>query len=621
PQEGNTSSVLVYFQRAKATVSECAVVGPFGNGVQIADESDIEIRKTLVAAIWHNGIVVAGRGREEADKPSRLHLVESEVRNVYHYGVAIGRGCDTTVVERCRISGSAWHGIRYDYASPAITGNTIFAHAGFGIYASGTTRAKVRGNLFWRNEGAGIVCQIDNFDLIEGNTFAGNLREGLVVFGTKPAVSRNIFASSPVAISCRLTEGRGGEKTTAVGEPVLTANLFHETPVILQVKRENKPAPDGSLTVDPKFRDAAQGDFTIPADSPARAANMGAAEPLAPAGSWPLLAEEKAIIPGDNTRDLRYWTAPGGAKPTKRAENLATQAQAAAKGWIADAFQLDDEKKRLASIESIRAALSGTDPETRKGLAAFLRVGTIEFDKPSFQPALRKLLASPEPDIRAQAAGALSLCGPSPEDAERLIALVDDPSADVRVALPYALKTLSPEGFTGKAGAAILRLLDHKEGKATQAVWHAMWGTKISPELEARVVEASRNDDRGSGYSEVFYHALTVHLSKREPTVTRLIELLASEDTTNVAGRVLWGLQQGVEKDQQARVADAALKVLAARSDGYMRRQALGCVRAYAGREHVDAIKALIAKPNIDSDFKLQLMSAQSSAEARATAR
>ena len=84
------------------------------------------------------------------------------------------------------------------------------------------------------------------------------------------------------------------------------------------------------------------------------------------------------------------------------------------------------------------------------------------------------------------------------------------------------------------------KLLDRNDGKATQAVWHAMWGTKISPELEKRVVEASRKDDQGSGYSDVFYYALTVHQSKREPTITRLIELLASQDTVNVAGRVLW---------------------------------------------------------------------------------
>ncbi len=285
---------------------------------------------------------------------------------------------------------------------------------------------------------------------------------------------------------------------------------------------------------------------------------------------------------------------------------------------MADAFQLDDAAKREAAVARIRRALESSDlSEVRMGLQALLQVGKAEFDKPSFRPVLRNLLASAEADIRAQAVTALSRTDPSEEDLDRLMALADDPSGAVSVALPSALKLLSPEGFTGKTGTAVLKLLDRADANATQAVWHAMWGTKISPELERRVVDASRKDDRGSGYSDVFYYALTVHQSKREPTVTRLIELLASQDTVNVAGRVLWGLKQGVAPDQEARVADSALKVLAARSDEYMRREALACLRAYGTAAHAEPLRALLAKPGVTGEFRKALDETLPAIEAR----
>ena len=177
---GTTESVedfLVEFRGAKGVMEDCAVVGPFLNGIDLVGATDVEIRGTLVAALWREGIVVQGSG--SMSKASRLHLVDSEVRNIYHYGIALERGCDESVIERCRISGSAWHGIRYDDASPTIRGNTIFGHARFGIYASGATHAQVQGNLFWKNEMAGLSCWLQNQDKIEGNTFVGNLREGL----------------------------------------------------------------------------------------------------------------------------------------------------------------------------------------------------------------------------------------------------------------------------------------------------------------------------------------------------------------------------------------------------------------------------------------------------------
>ncbi len=126
---------------------------------------------------------------------------DSELRNVYHYGMSFGRGCDRVSILRCRISGTMWHGIRYDNASPLIEGNLIYANARSGIYASGRTRATIRGNIFFRNDMSGVSCWFKNEDLIEKNTFADNQREGLAVLGSsKPKVIANIFYQNPIAI-------------------------------------------------------------------------------------------------------------------------------------------------------------------------------------------------------------------------------------------------------------------------------------------------------------------------------------------------------------------------------------------------------------------------------------
>jgi hypothetical protein len=137
-------------------------MGPFGHGVRIAAGADVEIRDSLVAAVWGTGVAVSG-ATGGSGPVSRLYLVESEARNCYHRCVTIGPNCNSTVIERCRISGSAWHGIRYDHAAPTITGNALFGNARFGIYASGRTTATVRGNLFgetkWRSFGASVTIR------------------------------------------------------------------------------------------------------------------------------------------------------------------------------------------------------------------------------------------------------------------------------------------------------------------------------------------------------------------------------------------------------------------------------------------------------------------------------
>jgi parallel beta-helix repeat protein len=147
---------LAEIRSAQVRLNHCAFTGPAQNGIQIGNGAEVEMAECLVAGLWGEGIII--NGARSADP--RVIIRDSEIRNIYHYGIQIGRGCDRVRIQRCRISGTAWHGIRYDSASPFIEGNTIYDHARSGIYASGRTRATVRGNLFLRNEMNGRVVLV-----------------------------------------------------------------------------------------------------------------------------------------------------------------------------------------------------------------------------------------------------------------------------------------------------------------------------------------------------------------------------------------------------------------------------------------------------------------------------
>jgi nitrous oxidase accessory protein NosD len=313
--DGKVLSVpVIKFSNARVLVSGCAVVGTPGNGINIEDGSDVEIRDSLVAGVWSTGIAVtAGRG----DVP-KARIINCDVRNCHHRGITIGPGCDSTVVEGCRISGSSWHGIRYDNASPRIVGNLIFANVRFGIYASGETAADVRQNLFYGNEMTGISCWFKNRDTIEANTFVGNKQSGLDMLGaSRPIVRKNIFYANPTAVFCG---DIGGDSTSAISDGTvnLEENLFwgfehkvvwrHAGDVEDEIVTEEVELDEQTRNVvfDPEFKDITAEDYSLKLDSPARRPGIGAADLIDSESPWPIQDEEIAIIPDGETEDTSW---------------------------------------------------------------------------------------------------------------------------------------------------------------------------------------------------------------------------------------------------------------------------------------------------------------------------
>jgi nitrous oxidase accessory protein NosD len=295
---GLTADTLVTFDNAAGTLSACAMIGPFMNGVVVREGSEVTIEKSLVAAMWGTGVTAAPR--------AKLRLVESDVRNCYHRCVTLAT--DAATVERSRISGSAWHGVRYDRCSPTVRDNLIFGNARFGVYAAGGTKGTVTGNVLARNEMSGIICWDRAEDRIEGNTIVANREMGLVANGdAKPRVAKNVIALNPVGVWCGEAQGRDKQKIEPA-VPTLEANFFWSNrDKDLGVKTATQPLPTGNESADPKFAAADKQDYALAKDSPARAKGAGVAEPLAMASPFALQPEEKSMVPESETRDYSKW--------------------------------------------------------------------------------------------------------------------------------------------------------------------------------------------------------------------------------------------------------------------------------------------------------------------------
>ena len=284
---GNVSSVIRVNQ-VKVQIVECEIEKATGSGISIID-SEAEVQKCRVANLAGTGIAIGTKGNQ-----NKLHVLVSdcELAECVHRGITIAPGCDNVTVEKCRISGSSWHGIRYDDASPKIVGNLIFKNSRCGIYASGKTKATVTGNVFENNGMTGISNWFNSSDVIEGNTFVGTKRGAIEILGySAPTIRHNIFAGNESAISFG-NVGQGDAQVENAGKPVIEANLFWDNkdktiqvppkdPNTAQKDEHGFPMMEKqeldakSLTSDPKFMDAAGRNYGLQSDSPALAAGIG----------------------------------------------------------------------------------------------------------------------------------------------------------------------------------------------------------------------------------------------------------------------------------------------------------------------------------------------------------
>ncbi len=583
PDRSAQEAAFVNHSPGDVILEDCRLVGPGTHGVShLADAGSLEISRCLIAAHWGNGLTVAGGAK-------RLTVRDSDIRNCHYAGVVIGRGAKDVTIERCLISGAAWHGVRYDDASPLIRHCRIWGNARSGIYASGRTEAVITDNVFWKNEMDGISCWFDNRDRIEGNTFDANLREALAVLGSsEPVIRRNVFANSPVAIM----QGRVADADASAQQLtslVLENNVFWQTPVIVQ----DETTRHTTLSADWKSRSE---DPKLDANG-VSALEIGARSPVAAQSPWTLTAGEKAIIPAGESRSYKLWGRPQEVRASILEEERTRQAYSDAQALVQEVAQLDSVEQRDAALAKILDLLKSDDEQSqRAALAALGMVGGVDYDRKPFRDPLRRLIRDHSDTRRARALTVLSFHEPEPADLDLALSLASDTSIAVREALPHALAGLTGKDFTGKAGDILLQQLNEKTYTDIRTPLGAVWGAIVSPALEAKIIELSRSQQDGH---YAIYFGLRTLRQKGEPAARRLIELLSENHDTTEA---LWGLQEGIPDSVKPEACEALIKFFAARLGG--RPEALKAIRHCATPASRNSLQSLAAKPNLDAQSR-----------------
>jgi hypothetical protein len=312
PRAGRGLSVAgaIDVKAASLRMTDCAVVGCYANGIRAEGGSKLEIDDCLVAACWGTGIGVFNH------TPGTLRIVNSDIRNCYHTNIWTGPHSNPCSIEGCRISGSAFFGIRYGERRPQITRNAIFENARAAIYDEGEGGVVTR-NVFYKNAVGGAACWFRSRPQFEGNLFLATGRTAIYVNGScEPKIRGNTFVDSEFAVSYAPVDLL---KLDPIGKYDVRENLFWQitdpvvrqypaTPAVaMQIRPIELPAEGCNRVADPQIEIGPDEQVMIKPNSPARELDLAALATISLRSRWPLTADERAMIPDDGTRESSKW--------------------------------------------------------------------------------------------------------------------------------------------------------------------------------------------------------------------------------------------------------------------------------------------------------------------------
>jgi hypothetical protein len=238
-------------------------------------------------------------------------------------------------------------------------------------------------------------------------------------------------------------------------------------------------------------------------------------------------------------------------------------------------------------------------------LIALTRIREVEFDKASFRDPVLRWLDAKEDRVRYSALYALLTAGKQPGDLDRAIAVGRGMQGNLRQMMVSVLASFSDMNLTGAAGDEVLKIIATDDRGQLRQALAGLANTKVSPAIEARLLELS-NDKEDPGIAhDAIYFGLSTMQDKSEAVVDRLIAAL-SEDREN-AWRALWGLGQGISPALEPKVAAAAMKLYAARSDRQTRTNAMTLIERFGTETEAEALDAIALKPGITDDERKQL--------------
>jgi HEAT repeat protein len=294
---------------------------------------------------------------------------------------------------------------------------------------------------------------------------------------------------------------------------------------------------------------------------------------------------------------------PGGAGATVQPAAVPGKGMTPGQRWMKDILQTENPSARLAALAELQQALQGNDPILQEAaLRALSAAYQVEFDKASFRPLVLPLLDSPSAGVRAASLYALFNTQPLEQDVPRICKMADDPSTDVRGSLSHILLLYKDGDLTGAEGDVVRRLLDDAKEEVADDTLTGLWGAKVSPRIEEKILEWAASEDPGRKYNAIYFGASTFE-GKSEAVVRLLIRSMEDPDP-NVSSRALWGLGHGVPPEHHALVADAFVRMLRSRSDPFVCEECLRSLATYASRAHLADLEAWAANPLVSEPLR-----------------
>jgi hypothetical protein len=305
----------IELKSADLRMTDCAVVGCLGDGVNAQGESTLEIDDCLIGGCWNNGVTAVGQG------PMRLRIVNSDVRNCYRMNICVNTPGHALVVEGCRISGSGGWGI-HCWSKSTIVRSAIWANQQVGIEAM--KDAVIKQNLICNNRMRGVVCWTKTKSTLEGNLFMENENAICASGESETTIRRNVFVAGPVAVEYQPHGVPGGVIPATrtyhveenvfwrINQPVVRRDLVGKERRV-QTEFIELAAADNNRVEDPRITLGSDGQIFLAEDSPVGQIDFTGITAATMKTRWPLTNEERAMIPADGSRDVSKWKLPPAA--------------------------------------------------------------------------------------------------------------------------------------------------------------------------------------------------------------------------------------------------------------------------------------------------------------------
>lgn len=273
---------------------------------------------------------------------------------------------------------------------------------------------------------------------------------------------------------------------------------------------------------------------------------------------------------------------PSAAATSVRDDALVKNAYEISKAWTDDIRALGDNagERRERALAAVRNALTGTDATaTLAALQTLAAVGDVDYDKASFRPLVLPIAREARKDLAERGFYALYNTAHEPGDLEFLHAAWQREPDALRGSMLHLLFLFGGGRIEGRSEEIALELIEGHT-RNLNAEFNGMWGARVGPRLEARVLEYARSTDHELRHAAIYF-GLSTFADKSEAVVDALIATLSDPDANNWE-RALWGLGQGVPDSLRGKVAAALVELHNGRSDPRTRERCARIVRQYA---------------------------------------